>query len=226
MASDQLHESQFRWPAEWEPQQATWISWPHNHATWPGYFEPIPDVFVHFIQEISRVQRVEVLSGPAAIEPNAKEMLRGMANVNVHDIATNDVWIRDYGPTFVKRVADQCLVGIDWQFNAWGGKYPPYDCDARAAESICDLAGCPRECSWLYCEGGGLETDGQGTVMTTSSVLLSETRNPGRTRSEIEQELARQLGAKRVLWVDGGGLEATIQMVTSINWLDSSHHAW
>jgi agmatine deiminase len=200
------HAPEYRWPAEWEPQVATWISWPHNRITWPGYFDPVPEVFVHFVRELSKVQRVEVLSGPPLVAPAAEELLSGLENVTIHSVPTNDVWIRDFGPTFVKRTRDNALVGIDWQFNAWGGKYPPFDRDAAAAETICRLANCQRNESWLFCEGGGLETDGQGTLLTTSSVLLSETRNPNCSREKVEAELRRTLGVTTIVWVDGGGL--------------------
>ncbi len=204
--------SLYRWPAEWERQAATWIAWPHNRKTWPGYFDNIPQSFANFITELSRAQPVHVLAGPPHIVPAARDFLKDLcdqkhANVFVHAVETNDVWIRDYGPTFVTRRSDQALIGIDWQFNAWGGKYPPFDKDASAAESICRLAQAERVTSQLFCEGGGLETDGAGTVLTTSSVLLSSTRNPDWSRSQVEAELERTLGARQVVWVDGGGIE-------------------
>lgn len=194
------------WPAEWERQTATWIAWPHNLDTWPGRFAPIPNAFVAFATELAKVQRVQVLAGPKQIAL-AKSMLAPIEHVTVHEITTNDVWIRDYGPTFVRRRADNGLVGVDWKFNSWGGKYPPYDDDARAAELICRAVGCSRSMSSLYCEGGALETDGQGTLLTTSDCLMSKTRNPGWSVSMVEDELKRQLGVQKIIWVDGGGLE-------------------
>lgn len=196
-----------RWPAEWEPQTATWISWPHNHQTWPGRFEPIPQTFARFIETLCQVQPVEVLSGPDGISPAAHQLLQGLPQVTIHNLRTNDVWIRDFGPTFVQRLSDGQIEGVDWHFNAWGGKYPPFDADAAAAEAICHIVGCPRRASWLFCEGGGLETNGQGILLTTSSVLMNPTRNPNRTRVEVEQELQLQLGIDEVVWVDGGGIE-------------------
>jgi len=194
------------WPAEWELQAATWIAWPHNFLTWPDRFDPIPPMFVRFISELARVQPVHVLSGPSSVRQRASDFLARINNVTIHEMPTNDTWIRDYGPTFVKRCDDGALVGVDWQFNAWGGKYPPFDDDARAAQAICKLIGCPRSVSPMYCEGGALETDGAGTLLTTSSVLLSATRNPGWTREMVESELQRQLGVTNIIWVDGGGM--------------------
>jgi agmatine deiminase len=198
--------SPHHWPAEWERQSATWIAWPHNLETWPDHFAPIPELYVKFVSTIAAFQPVHVLSGPRSIVPSAAEKLSGIGNVTIHDLATNDTWIRDYGPTFVTRKDDGSLVGVDWKFNAWGGKYPPFDEDARAAEVICRKIGCLRSMSAMYCEGGSLEGNGAGTLLTTSSCLLSPTRNPGWTRSMVEDELKRQLGVQKIVWVDGGGL--------------------
>lgn len=194
------------WPAEWEQQTATWIAWPHNLETWPDRFEPIPALFVKFIEAISRFQQVHVLSGPAGIEVTAEEHLSNLSGVTIHSVATNDTWIRDYGPTFVTRKADGTLVAVDWQYNAWGDKYPPYDDDARATERIRRIIGCELSASAMYCEGGAIDGNGAGTVMATTSCLLSPTRNPGWTRDMVEDELKRQLGIDKILWVDGGGL--------------------
>jgi agmatine deiminase len=200
------HLSPHRWPAEWEAQSATWLAWPHNLDTWPGFFEPVPDLYANWIREISKVQPVHLVTGPGGARANAHRLLRDARNVTLHDWPTNDVWIRDYGPTFVKRISDDQLVGIDWNYNAWGGKYPPFDDDARIAEKICGYLGCRRSQSPIFCEGGALETDGQGTLLSTSNCLLNPSRNPGWTRGMIEQELMGQLGVTAIIWVDGGGL--------------------
>lgn len=195
------------WPAEWERQSATWIAWPHNSHTWPGRFAAIPSVFQKLIDILSQVQPVHVLTSSRCSKAPIEDYLEDASNVVIHEIATNDAWIRDFGPTFVRRVDDGSIVGIDWQYNAWGGKYPPFDDDAKASESICRILACPRSVSSLYCEGGALEGNGAGVVMTTGSCLLSPSRNPGWTRKMVEDELRLQLGANRILWVDGGGLQ-------------------
>ncbi len=204
------------WPAEWEHQAATWLAWPHNVATWPKRFELIPPAFVKLAIELSQFQSVHVLTGPAEARASAEAHLgkdalneAGQATahpIELHPIATNDTWIRDYGPTFVRRLDDGSVVGIDWRYNAWGGKYPPYGDDALATEFICREAGCTRSISPLHCEGGALDTDGLGTLLTTRSCLLSPTRNPGWTRDMVETELKRQLGVEKIIWVDGGEL--------------------
>ncbi len=134
------------------------------------------------------------------------DRLANIQNVTLHFWPTNDIWIRDYGPTFVKRISDNQLVGVDWRFNAWGEKYSPFGDDAAAAEKICQNLACRRSVSAMYCEGGGLETDGQGTLLTTSSCILSASRNPGWSREMVEAELSMQLGVSRIHWIDGGGL--------------------
>jgi agmatine deiminase len=194
------------WPAEWEPQSATWISWPHNQDTWPGRFASIPGVFHEFIGTLAEVQLVRVLFSPNKIAPPALRDLEQNPNVELVEIETNDAWIRDYGPTFVKRKSDQSLVGICWRFNAWGGKYPPFDLDAAVGRRICESLKCPRSMSSLYCEGGALETNGKGVVLTSSSCLVNPNRNPGWSQQMVTNELRMQLGAEQVIWVDGGGL--------------------
>ena len=194
------------WPAEWERQEATWIAWPHNVTTWPGHFDSIPRFFERFANELAGFQPVRVLVNPK--NPNgAAERLAGRANITLHEIETNDCWIRDFGPTFVKTRAHGELVGIDWRYNAWGGKYLPYDADAAAAERVCWLAGTMRSRSPMHCEGGALETDGAGTLITTNSCLLAPNRNPGWTRTMLEAELSRQLGVSQIIWLGGKSLE-------------------
>jgi agmatine deiminase len=202
----------YRWPAEWELQSATWISWPHNRDTWPGRFAPIPSVFTQFIQELAQVQRVEVLAGPAGIQPAAYDCLAAAgllehAHVRIHAIPTSDVWIRDYGPTFVQRLSDGAQVGVDWRFNAWGGKYPGFEADAASAAAVLEIAGRERIASEMHCEGGGIEGDGAGTLLATSSCFVTDTRNPSWGRARIEQELRDKLGVEQIIWVDGGGLD-------------------
>ncbi len=198
--------SPHRWPAEWELQQSTWLSWPHNVATWPGRFEQIPAVFERLVHELAQVQPVEILSGPPNYRCALLDGVRHWNNVRVHTVATDDSWIRDYGPTFVKHVSDGSLVGVDWRYNAWGGKYLPYDNDAAVTEWICRSLRSMRSSSSLHCEGGAIEGNGQGVALTTTKCLTSPTRNPGWPRRLIENELRAQLGVETVVWVDGGGL--------------------
>lgn len=212
----------FTWVAEWERHEATWISWPHNQSTWPGRFHCIPPVTEQVIRTLAEVEHVHVLGGPSESLSLARKALEEIPNVTVHPIATNDVWIRDYGPTFLLHPTERRLGAVQWIFNAWGNKYP-HDSDANASSEICkgldsqgrwsDTTGNgtstrPIEAfrSRLTCEGGALETDGQGTLLTTSSAVYTGTRNPNWSRKDIEAEFKRMLGVRKVLWVDGGEL--------------------
>jgi agmatine deiminase len=210
-------EQGFRWIAEWERHEATWISWPHNPKTWPGRVHLIPRATEHMIRVISEVEHVHVLSGNPTAHSEATEALRGLANVTLHDVRTNDTWIRDYGPTFLVHPEKKELGAVRWRFNAWGNKYP-HEYDEVVSSLICkglDIHGQwkadPSQpmrsfASPLVCEGGGLETDGQGTLLTTSSCLMASTRNFQWSREQVEQELKRKLGVTKVLWIDGGEL--------------------
>ena len=192
-----------RWPAEWEPQTSIWLSWPHNSETWPGRFPFIPPAYTLFVRAVAEVLPVDLLVPQPQIE-QAQAMVGKVPQVNLHLCPTNDCWIRDYGPTFV--CEDSHLRGIDWGFNAWGGKYPPWEFDAAAAKRVCEVAGVTAESSPLVCEGGALETDGQGRLLTTPSCLITPTRNPGWTQAKIAAEFHQRLGIHEILWVDGGGL--------------------
>lgn len=210
-------EAGYRWVAEWERHEATWISWPHNLKTWPDRFTNIPAVTERMVRILAEVEHVHVLGGtPEAID-QAQHSLSDVDNVTIHDIPTNDTWIRDFGPTFLLNKEGTKLGATRWRFNAWGNKYP-HEKDAAASEKVCKLLNAvgklrtegdsPMDsfASSLVAEGGGIETDGQGTLMTTSSVLLSSTRNFHWTRELVESELMRMLDVRKVLWVDGGAL--------------------
>ena len=204
-ANSKLVTSTRHWPAEWSPHDATWIAWPHNRDTWPGRFSPIEAIFKRMVAILADVEPVHVLSGPDAASESAELALADIDNVTIHAMETNDCWIRDFGPTFVQDSAAG-VVGVDWRYNAWGGKWPPWDEDAANAKRILQAINIAHSPSDLTCEGGALETDGEGTLMTTSSAILTVTRNPDFTQAEVETRLKTQLGVSKILWVDGGGL--------------------
>ncbi len=199
-----LDQSEFRWPAEWEPHAATWIAWPHNQDTWPQRFDGIPECFAAIIRTLARYEPVHVLAGGEAVMAQAASMVGDLANVTLHDIATNDVWIRDYGPTFLQGPGPGNLTAIDWLFNSWGQKYSPWDLDSAATERITQWLGVARVSPGMVMEGGGLEGNGHGTILTTRSCLLDPSRNPRLSQQDIERQLCRYLGADRVLWIGGG----------------------
>jgi len=193
-----------RWPAEWEPQSTVWFSWPHNQKTWPGHYSGIPDAFSTLIRAACQFMPVKVLAAGVLAQTAARHFGR-TDSIEIVEIVTNDCWIRDYGPTFAWD-GDE-VIGVDWQFNAWGGKYPPWDDDAAAAKKICRLASIRCQSSDMGLEGGAIEGDGTGRLLTTPSCVETATRNLGWSRQKIAAELHAQLGTTEIVWVDGGGLD-------------------
>ncbi len=194
-----------RVPAEWEPQACVWLSWPHNLETWPSRFEAIPEFYSNWVRLIAESTPVRVLAA-ASITGPCEHLLAGIPHVDVIEIATNDCWIRDYGPTFVRDCTSGLIHGVDWTYNAWGGKYPPWDRDNAVAAQLCRDQSMACERGALCLEGGALELDGRGRLLTTPDCLVTETRNPGWTKEQVARELYRRLGVDEIVWLDGGGL--------------------
>lgn len=194
------------WPAEWAQHQATWLSWPHNRATWPGKFSAIPPAFAEFVRSVAEFEPVHILAGGEQVMENARRHVGDVANVTLHPIETNDAWIRDHGPTFLFDRATGEPVLIDWEYNSWGGKYPPFDKDNAVPREIARLLGRRRMATGLVLEGGSIDGNGQGAVLTTPGCLLDPKRNPDATRETMEAALAKWLGVRHVLWVEDGEL--------------------
>lgn len=197
----------FRMPAEWEPQAAVWLSWPHNRATWPGRFRPIPYAFARFVAAISRFEEVRI-NAAAALQPRAIRLCRAagadMARVRFYHHPTNDAWCRDHGPIFVKNDRTGEVAVTDWVHNAWGGKYPPYDLDNTIPPKIATRLKLRRFEHSMVLEGGSLDVNGRGDLLTTESCLLNPNRNPQLSRAQIERNLRDYLGVKRILWLGDG----------------------
>ena len=199
----------YRWPAEWEPHASTWLSWPRNPATWPNHFEPVPGEFAQFIRTLASFEPVNILAGGRAVMQQARELVGDLPNVTLHDIETNDAWCRDHGPTFLagnsgERKAESGGALIDWEYNAWGGKYPPFDKDNEVPRKIAELQGRRRFTPGIILEGGAIDGNGLGTVLTTKSCLLNPNRNPQLSQQDMERYLHDYLGATKVLWLTGG----------------------
>jgi agmatine deiminase len=195
-------------PAEWEPHAATWLAWPHNPETWPGCLDEARAEFEKLVAELARFERVEVLVCDADLERRVGRWaarLRDAARVRLHVVPSDDVWMRDIGPTFARDSAGR-LAAIDWTFNSWGGKYPPWDRDDALAARVAELCRVPCVRPGLVIEGGALEVDGQGTLLATEPTLLDPKRNPGVRRGELERRLRELLGVTRVVWL-GPGIE-------------------
>ncbi|NDC54982.1 MAG: agmatine deiminase family protein, partial [Planctomycetia bacterium] len=197
--------SAYRLPAEWEPHAATWLAWPHRRATWLGDFAAIPPVFETVARLLARYEPVTIVAaGPVLAE--ARGRLDGVANVGFVDLPTNDAWLRDTGPVFVvprDRSHGARPAAVCWGWNAWGGKYPPWDRDAALGRALAGRLGIDVVDGGLVLEGGGLETDGEGTLLVNHRCLEDPARNPGVSRPRLEEILCARLGVDRVLWVGG-----------------------
>jgi agmatine deiminase len=197
----------FRMPAEWEPHEATWLAWPHEKSDWPGKFAPIPWLYGEIVRHLSRVERVRILVNDAGAEESAKRILRkSHAEPNAVDFfhyPTNRSWTRDYGPLFVKSGREVAVT--HWRFNGWA-KYDNWERDTAVPGCISTALGIRSWETELVLEGGSVDLNGAGRLLTTEECLLSDVqaRNPGLSRREMEQALADYLGATEVIWLGRG----------------------
>src|SRR5947209_6138418 len=235
-ASNPASLSCYRMPAEWEPHAATWLAWPHYKLDWPGKFEPIPWVYAEIIRYLSRGERVEIIVKDAAAEKDARKVLKRAhavnANVRFHRWPTNRVWTRDSGCAFVLPHSSDTagaetpappirvdggagaratqLYAIKWQFNAWA-KYANWQRDNKIGSSMATAAKAQEiKATWagkpVVLEGGSIDVNGQGTLITTEECLLSKVqqRNPGMKKRDYEKIFAQHLGATHVIWLGSG----------------------
>lgn len=197
----------FRMPAEWEPQEAVWLSWPHRRATWPGAFRPIPAVFARIAAEVSLRQKVRINAAPSLFA-RARARIRSagarMENVEFYPNPTNDAWCRDHGPIFVRNDRTGEVAVTHWRYNSWGGKYPPFDRDGRIPARVARALRLRRFASRCVLEGGSIDVNGRGLLLTTESCLLNPNRNPGMSREDLESVLGSMLGVSRVIWLGEG----------------------
>jgi agmatine deiminase len=199
----------FRMPAEWERQEAVWLSWPHRRATWPGRFRPIPAVFAQVAAQISLRQKVRI-NVASSLRAAARRRIEAAgadpSSVEYFNHPTNDAWCRDHGPIFVRSRRTGEVAVTDWTYNAWGGKYPPFGRDNAIPGRIARALGLRRFSSRMVLEGGSIDVNGRGLLVTTEACLLNRNRNPRLSRTEIEGNLKRMLGVRRVIWL-GDGIE-------------------
>jgi agmatine deiminase len=203
----------YRMPAEWEPHAATWIAWPHERTDWPGKFAPIPWAYGEIVRRLSRVERVRILvDNPDAEQTARRALLKCGANLDAVDfyrVPTNRSWTRDYAPIFVKNNSGQ--IGItNWRFNGWA-KYDDWKSDDAVAASLTQRLKLP---AWepslhsrrVVLEGGSIDVNGCGTLLTTEECLLSpvQARNPGLSREDLRQIFRDYLGVEHVLWLKNG----------------------
>jgi agmatine deiminase len=202
----------FRMPAEWEPHRATWIAWPHQRDDWPDKFEPIPWVYTEIVRRLTPSEMVGIVA-TEEVASQAREMLQragvNLSRVEFVPFATDRVWTRDSGPLFVREGSK--LIALDWHFNAWA-KYDNYHDDDRLPERLAKYRGVERVQPQLagrrmVLEGGSIEVDGEGLLLTTEECLLDthvQVRNPGASREQIEHALRTYLGVRDILWLHRG----------------------
>ena len=214
----------YRMPAEWEPHAATWIAWPHNRDDWPGKFGTIRWVYAEIVRHLARVERVEILVDDASAERRARKILiragADLDRVSFHRVPTDRVWTRDSGPSFV--VKDDAGEGegdglglVDWGFNGWA-KYDNHRRDRKVPRTLARHLGVRRwtprvelaedDLVRVVLEGGSIDVNGQGAVLTTEECLLSpiQARNPRLDRDQVERALADYLAAHHVIWLNRG----------------------
>jgi agmatine deiminase len=194
-------------PAEWEKQAAVWLSWPHRRSTWPGLFREIGPAFARFVAAISHFEPVH-LNAARDLHPRALQLCRAagadLGRVVLHNHPTNDAWCRDHGPIFVRHRGTGEVAVTDWRYNAWGGKYPPFDRDDRIPSRVARALRLRRFANDMVLEGGSIDVNGRGLLLTSEQCLLHPNRNPHLSRGGIERHLREQLGVRRVLWVGEG----------------------
>jgi agmatine deiminase len=197
----------YSFPAEWEAHTATWFSWPRPEGiSFPEKYHTVPENLARIFREIAARERVNVNVPNGNYEHLVKAQLveHGcpLKNIFFHYIPTNESWCRDHGPAFVRK--GRSLAIVDWKFNAWGGKYPPYDADDAVPTRIAERLKLPVFYPEIVMEGGAVDFNGAGTILTTTDCLLNKNRNPKLSKAKIEQYLKDYYGQKKVCWLTGG----------------------
>jgi agmatine deiminase len=195
-------------PAEWEPHEATWLAWPHERSDWPGKFAPIPWLYGEIVRHLARVERVRIIVENADIEQGVRKILKkshaDLAAVEFFHYPTNRSWTRDYCPLFVKNARGEVAL-THWRFNGWA-KYPNFEQDAAVPGEIALKLNLRRFETGMVLEGGSIDVNGAGKLLTTEECLLSDiqARNPGLPRAGIERAFADYLGIEETIWLGRG----------------------
>lgn len=199
----------YTFPAEFHPHAATWLSWPHKEASWPGKISTIYPAYSEFVKLLAEGEEVHINVADQKMENIAKSHLvkaeADLSKVFFHHFPTNDAWCRDHGPAFlVNEKAAHRKALVKWNYNAWGDKYPPYDLDNEIPFQIAKYRNIPCFKSDIIMEGGSIEVNGKGTLMTTEACLLNPNRNPHLSKSQIEKYLRDFYGVENILWLKDG----------------------
>ena len=197
----------YRMPAEWEPHTATWLSWPRREGiSFPGSFDRVLPTLRAMVDALTKSEPVCINVCNSAHEAEARAALNDvdLARITFHRIPTNEPWCRDHGPIFLTRDVDPKLAVVAWDYNAWGGKYPPCDLDEVVPTRVAELLDLPVFYPKMILEGGSIDVNGADTLLTTEGCLLNKNRNPDLSREEIEKRLRDFLGVREILWLGQG----------------------
>ena len=208
-------------PPEWAPHLACYLAWPHNRDTWPGKFDVIPPLYAKMVAAIASFEPVRLMVNDETQIDGVRAMIRGALRrrgdsdeavvraVDIFHLPTNDAWARDHGPIFLNRCAADSPAGpnqiaLDWRFNSWGEKYGAFDLDDIVPQKLGRRYGFEVIEPGIVLEGGSIDVNGAGSLLTTESCLLNPNRNPTLSRAEIEDYLRTYLGVTNVLWLGDG----------------------
>src|SRR5204863_9682361 len=198
----------YRMPAEWEPHAATWLSWPRREGiSFPDSFDRVLPALREMVGALIDSEPVCINVCNGAHEAEARSILDKLPHqecITYYEIPTNEPWCRDHGPIFLTRDIDPKLAIVDWDYNAWGNKYPPFDLDEVVPTRIAEILKVPVFYPRMILEGGSIEVNGAGALLTSESCLLNKNRNPKLSRGEIEQRLRDYLGVRDILWLGDG----------------------
>ena len=201
----------YRMPAEWEPHAATWFTWPRPEGiSFPDKYDTVPPVYARLIRELAEVEEVNINVWDAEMENRVRELLlkhgAPLENVRFHHFPAYEPWCRDHGPIFIVREQEgkHERAVVDWGYNAWGGKYPPFDLDDAVPQHVARLRNLPLFSPGIVMEGGSIELNGRGTLLTTEACLLNKNRNPHLSKEQIERYLSDYLGVSNILWLGEG----------------------
>ncbi|MDB5003502.1 MAG: agmatine deiminase [Mucilaginibacter sp.] len=198
----------FTFPAEWAKHRATWLSWPHKEESWPGKLMTIYPKYCEFIKVLTEGELVRINVKDEQMAAFAKQQLQlvgaDLSKIEFFEFATNDAWCRDHGPAFLINPDTKQKAIVDWGYNAWGGKYPPFDLDDVIPTKIGNHYGLPVFHPGIVMEGGSVDFNGAGTILTTTACLLNPNRNPHLNQQQIEEYLYNYYGAEQILWLGDG----------------------
>ncbi len=207
----------YHMPAEWEPHAATWLSWPRREGiSFPGSFDRVMPVLRDMVAALVESEPVCINVGNGTHEAEVRAILEDachaggrrrridLGRITFYRIPTNEPWCRDHGPIFLTRAVDPKLAVVDWDYNAWGNKYPPFDLDEVVPTRVAEILKTPVFYPRMILEGGSIDVNGKGALLTTESCLLNKNRNPNLSREQIEQRLRDFLGVREILWLGDG----------------------